>query len=722
MHTKSKPAIRNTQALQRDLAIALLMLVVVALSGCGGSSSSRTSVGLAGNWQFTMAPPADSSFSGGMLGGFITQSGKNATGQVAYAVSAPTAAQNPCAAGSAPITGTVSGQSVTLTAVAGLQTFKLTGTLSQDGKTMTGTYSSTDGQGCGTAQPSLSWTATQVPSVSGTVQGSFHSTLTNRAFAVSGFLTQGPNVGASSATVIGTLTFQSYTCVPSSTVSVNGQISGDSVVAQIIDATGLPVGLIGTARGSLNSATFSSSTGGGVIQGTGAYQMRTKSCPGANTPGDQGNICLGLNSATACQQPITLTPAALTFPGQFLGTPPTAQSITLTNTDPSGATMNGLTVSLQVGGNSDGFSGFTDFTGLPSFSEQDTCATGLGTPFSLGPQQSCTITVSFAPQQACPWLPSSALPSKCPPFLASSIPSPPEQFASVSVLSPGSADPDNIFVVPVNGLGVSLLQPSTPELDFGAEALGEASQPQTFSFINQGLSPVQILPPVNSCPSTLPRPLTAGSVPGLQVVVGASIGVSGSTTSIAYLCDVDSGTQQANFQLVSDSCSGIVLNPLQSCNVTVVYAPQPNPPQRPLDYFLELNTLQCSGSVTTGCELDSGRFPVELKANLPSPLRMSPGAGLDFGPQARGQISLPLTIVLSNDPNDPNAQTINFGGNVVKGNFLETDNCGTSLASGGSCTMSITFTPHSAAFEQGSVTITYNGGQTQTIYLRGFGQ
>jgi hypothetical protein len=151
--------------------------------------------------------------------------------------------------------------------------------------------------------------------------------------------------------------------------------------------------------------------------------------------------------------------------------------------------------------------------------------------------------------------------------------------------------------------------------------------------------------------------------------------------------------------------------------------PQPSTPLIPaLDYFLELNTLQCTSSTTSNCEIDSGRFPVELTANPPSSLRMTPGAGLDFGNQAKGHVSAPLTITLFNDPSDPNTGTVNFTGNLVRGDYSETDNCGASLAPGSTCTMTITFTPRIVGFDPGSITITYTVGQTQTIHLRGTGQ
>ena len=109
------------------LLLALLCTTTLAgiliLSACGSGSSStlQANVSLSGNWQFTMAPPGDGSFLGGLQGGFVVQSGSSATGAAAYAVSSPQL-PIPCNTGSAAITGTISGQDVTITAVAGTQT------------------------------------------------------------------------------------------------------------------------------------------------------------------------------------------------------------------------------------------------------------------------------------------------------------------------------------------------------------------------------------------------------------------------------------------------------------------------------------------------------------------------------------------------------------------------------------------------------------------------
>jgi hypothetical protein len=365
--------------------------------------------------------------------------------------------------------------------------------------------------------------------------------------------------------------------------------------------------------------------------------------------------------------------------------------------------------------------GLSDFDGLPNFTEQDNCASPAGSAFSLAPQQSCSITISFSPQQSCTWLPSTSLggepPSVCPFHLN----------ASLTITSPVSADGNTSFAVPISGQGFSALVPSTPELDFGSEALTEASAPQLLSFTNQGAAPVQILPALNApCVNpaignfTLPRPASPGMIAGLQVETGI---LNKGSTTITYLCDSDLTSKLPNFQISGDNCSGTLLMPLASCSLEVTFAPQPSTSLASgLDYFLQLNTTQCNGTTTSNCEIDSGRFPVELTANLPSPLRMTPGAGLDFGTQIRGQAGAPLSIVLFNDPKDPNAGTVNFTGNLVKGDYAETDNCAASLAPGSSCTMNVTFAPKIVGFDPGTITVTYTVGQTQTIHLRGTGQ
>jgi hypothetical protein len=777
--------------------VALTMMLTLTACGGGGGTSGdpQPSAALSGNWQFTMAPLGDGNqndptFGPGLMGGFLLQNNDGSvTGQAVYSLTSTAPNSAVCNAGSAALTNaTISGTTVSLTYVAGTPsnniTFTLNGTLSttpNGGATIQGNASNSSstvvtpagGTPCGyTETTGLQWSAVSVPTLTGTVQGFFHSLaiepLTNQDFVLSGTLTQGPNIGASNATVTGTLTFEDpntllsdYPCF--SIASVNGQISGNTVILQIIAANGTAEGQIGGTTLGMGPVTLNSTPNGYVLQGGTAsapsYAVNTKGCSGTglgSVAGDYGDICLALNSATGCQQPIILSPASLIFPPTALGVSAAAQTITLTNN--SGSAASGLTLNWSNDGDNLFNAGQSDFDGLPSFTETDGCGAGgapsNGQPFDLAVGKSCSITVTFSPQEGCPWLPFA------PPNTSGlSIAGVPPQYCpypqggqvTVIVSSPPSADSDQSFSVPVTGTGMSALQPSTPELDFGAENPldpQESSIPQTLTFTNSSANRVQILgsapclnPTFNgkTLLNKLPRPLNLGSaVAGVQVV--ANYSPLGAITpdelyyTVQYDCDSDTVSKLPNFAISLDTCTGTDLASQQSCSLQVSYTPQAATYAangNGLDAYIELNTLQCSsalfpGGASSDCEIDSGRFPVELKANAPSPLRMLPGAGLDFGYQVHGTASAPLTITLLNDPNLPTPQTVAFDGKIsVSGNYSETDNCPATLAPGSSCTLSVIFAPAGTGFASGALTINYSPeptGQPQVVYLRGTGQ
>jgi hypothetical protein len=762
--------------------LILLLAGTILLSACGGGTSSgaQQSGTLSGNWQFSMTNP-DPNYPAntlyGLQGGFLLQSNGSVSGQAVYLISGVSQTNGAwaiCDSGSVQLTGTVTGQTFNLTAAAGSQTFALQGTLS-NGQISNATFSAPGGTvtgftSCGMAASGQVWSATSVPPLTGSITGSFHSggvgapeAEANQDFPVTGFLTQGKNVGASNATVTGSLSFinqatgiSDYPCIPGGVVSVNGQISGNTVILELIGTNGSNAGQIGIAPSQANlggngtaPVTLNSTTNGLALQSSGVgYVVNTSACGGSSA--DTGYVCLGL-SGSACQQPITLTPAILSFPAQLLGsTSPATQTITLTSNQPSSAApLSNLSLTWLTANSSSSDTGQTDFTNIPNFSEVDTCAPGgesvppggTGSPFSLSPAQSCTITISFAPQASCTWLPGlygGTSPAQCPLPLAA-------QVIVNNVTS--TVDNNPTFAVPINGTGSSFIQPSVPEIDFGAEAFGEASLPQLLTLTNTGATPVQILPP-----AVCPLPTTGGEQPlthpliyppapptpefpvvaaGLQVVGTLLEDVNQST--ISYNCDFDPTTMLPNFQISSNTCSGALLTPQQACSLEIAFVPQsPKTYFSAPDYFLQLNTVQCADPVndppspSNPCELDGGRLPVELKANMSSPLRMVPGAGLDFGNVSVGKSSVTQSVTLLNDPTLTPSQTVNFVGKIaVSGNYSESDDCPFSLASGASCTLSVTFKPSGVGHNPGTLIINYiagNVGGSQTVYLRGTGQ
>ena len=233
-----------------------------------------------------------------------------------------------------------------------------------------------------------------IPTLNGAFQGFFHSlsqansTLNGQVFPVTGSLIQGPNIGASSATVTGSLTFTGYPCL--STAAVNGIVSGNSVVLQVFNAaTGAPVGQIGNL-GNGNGATYpvlydDTSTGYALRNPKGstvAYALNTSSCSGSglsiSSSGDAGNICLGFgvdingNLGPACNEPITLSPASLTFPAQaLLSGARTREVVTLTNILPSGSPPLNVNIQLVEEDSGEIYASGGDFNGFPNFTETE---------------------------------------------------------------------------------------------------------------------------------------------------------------------------------------------------------------------------------------------------------------------------------------------------------------------------------------------------------------
>jgi len=158
--------------------------------------------------------------------------------------------------------------------------------------------------------------------------------------------------------------------------------------------------------------------------------------------------------------------------------------------------------------------------------------------------------------------------------------------------------------------------------------------------------------------------------------------------------------------------------------------------------FAETNT--CGGSLAAGASctisvtfspLGPGIRPgtVTIADNAPgSPQTASlTGSGVISGPNATlspASLTFPYQLIHATSPAEILTLT-NFGttalsvGSVTaSGDFAETNTCGSSVASGASCTISVTFTPTQEGTRTGSVTITDNAaGGPQIASLTGSG-
>jgi hypothetical protein len=94
-------------------------------------------------------------------------------------------------------------------------------------------------------------------------------------------------------------------------------------------------------------------------------------------------------------------------------------------------------------------------------------------------------------------------------------------------------------------------------------------------------------------------------------------------------------------------------------------------------------------------------------------------SSLTFGPQSVGTTSPAQTVVV----HDMGSAVLVISNVSASAGFAQTNNCGASVAGGGSCAISITFTPVSVGSTVGSVGVADNAaGSPQKIKLAGTGK
>ena len=134
------------------------------------------------------------------------------------------------------------------------------------------------------------------------------------------------------------------------------------------------------------------------------------------------------------------------------------------------------------------------------------------------------------------------------------------------------------------------------------------------------------------------------------------------------------------------------------------------------------NSLVASFSGDAANDAPSTSSPINVVINAPGgPVAAVSSSSLAFGSQDEGTTSAAQPIILSNT----GGSTLTVSSIVASANFGETNNCGGSVASGGSCTINVTFSPTATGTLPGVLTLTDNSGgvsgSTQSVTLSGTG-
>jgi len=160
------------------------------------------------------------------------------------------------------------------------------------------------------------------------------------------------------------------------------------------------------------------------------------------------------------------------------------------------------------------------------------------------------------------------------------------------------------------------------------------------------------------------------------------------------------GTNSGDFAQTNNCSSPIAPN--GSCTINVIFKPTGT------------GTRNANLSITDNAP-DSSQTVTLSGAGI-APIVTPRPKSLSFGPQLLGTTSQPLPVVLSTNG------TLNISSITATAQFAQTNNCGTGLSAGGSCTINVTFRPTANGPQSGTLTISDNGqASPQTVPLSGTG-
>ncbi len=310
----------------------------------------------------------------------------------------------------------------------------------------------------------------------------------------------------------------------------------------------------------------------------------------------------------------SVSPTSLTFASQTTGTTSAAQTVTLSNTGNAALTITSIAASGD-------------------FVETNTCGS------SVAAGANCAISVTFTPT-------------------ASGT-----RTGTLSITDNASGSPQTVSLTGTGTAPTTTASLSVTSLTFASQTVGTTSAAQTVTLTNTGSATLTITS--ISASGDYAETDTCGT----SVAVGANCTISTTFTPTA------SGTRTGTLS-IADNTSG---------------SPQ---------------------SVSlTGTGAAASAPVVSLSAS-----------SLTFTSQTVGTISAAQTVTLANTGNASlNLTSIAVTG-TNSGDFAQTNNCGSSVAAGANCTISVTFTPTAPGTRSSSLSITDNAsGSPQSVSLTGTG-
>jgi hypothetical protein len=229
-----------------------------------------------------------------------------------------------------------------------------------------------------------------------------------------------------------------------------------------------------------------------------------------------------------------------------------------------------------------------------------------------------------------------------------------------------------------------------------------SNSPQTVALSGSGTAPLVSLSAPGLSFGNQPTSTTSAA----QAETVTNTGTANLTISTVTL----GGTNASDFAKSADTCTGATIAPNGTCTVSVTFTPSAIGSRSASLNF----TDNASGSPQTVNLTGTGVATAPVAG-------VSPGS-LTFSNQSVGTTSASQPVTLSNAGN----AALTITSIAASANFGATNNCGTSVAASGSCTINVTIAPTAAGPLTGALTITDNSngvaGSTQSVALSGTGQ
>ena len=280
------------------------------------------------------------------------------------------------------------------------------------------------------------------------------------------------------------------------------------------------------------------------------------------------------------------------------------------------------------------------------------------------------------------------------------------QNATLNISSIGFSGANGSDFAQTNNCGSSLSAGANCSIDvtFTPGALGSRSatltvtddasnSPQTIGVSGTGITPVTVSPTsLNFGNVTLGSSSTA---PAVTLTNNQNVAL----TNISIV---------ANAPFSQVNTCGTSIAPGAKCKITVTFTPA------------VLGTK--TGAVTISDSAATSPQTIAVRGTGASPVTFSP-TSLSFGTVAVGNSSSPLPTTLTNHQKTPlTISSISIIG-TNSADFSQTNNCPGSLAAGGTCTISVTFSPRASGSRSGKLKIVDNAvNSPQNVALSGTGQ